>query len=101
MATSEKEKVEVISSEDMLYNIKESDKKAKELKQEIQLKLEEKLRCKTCNMENIRCLKCTGEGPTCSQGEGGGEGDPEMGKRPPLQQEVKREQKMSTLCLKN
>ena len=54
----------------MLYNIMESNKKAKKLREDLQKKLDEKLVCKTCNISKIQCLSCVR--PPCCQSEIGG-----------------------------
>ena len=59
VATSEKNKIEVISSEDMLHSYKNHDKKVKELKEDIQRRKHEKMRCTTCCPGEIRCLRCS------------------------------------------
>ena len=50
VANSEQNKIEVICSEDLLFNYKEHDKKIKEMSDEIRAREEHKMRCSTCNI---------------------------------------------------
>ena len=59
VATSESNKIEVISSEDMLHNYKESDNKAKEIHEDLDRRQKIKMRCRKCKIEEIKCLRCT------------------------------------------
>ena len=63
VANSESTKIEVISSEDLLFNYKEHDKSIKELGVEIKAREVHKMNCKVCNIGTLRCLRCEAARP--------------------------------------
>ena len=63
VANSEKTKIEVISSEDLLFNYKEHDKKIKEMGEDIKAREDHKMKCKSCTIREYRCLRCEATGP--------------------------------------
>ena len=63
VANSESTKIEVISSEDLLFNYKEHDKGIKELRKEIKAREIHKMNCNVCNIGKLRCLRCEAARP--------------------------------------
>ena len=58
VATGEEKKYEVISSEDMLYSMKDHNKKVKELNVELEDQEKRKRHCWSCRMWRKKCTKC-------------------------------------------
>ena len=50
--------IEVISTEDMLYNVEEHNKKVLEMKREFECNREDKMRCKSCQIKEIYWKTC-------------------------------------------
>ena len=64
VANCEENKFEVISSEDMLHHVKESNVKVKRMKQEWEEKRREKSQCEGCKVWELKCRTCRTKHPT-------------------------------------
>ena len=74
VANTEENKIEVISSEDMLHNVEESNKKSDKIHEEWMRARMKKMNCQKCQTQHLRCA------PHISKRGGG---DPVQDEAPP------------------